>query len=419
MRWVAFGRRFLAFTVVATLLAACGPMRQSQNSLPTIGAQAAKTGSATLSYRVLHRFSLQGRGGSCCPNAALVSVNGTLYGVTSGGPTLKRECGTVFSISPSGVHKTLYRFHGADGCAPQDALINVHGKLYGTTIVGGTCCGVVFSLTTGGVEKVLYSFQGAPDGANPWGGLVELNGTLYGTTSQGGIVGGSNCPNSFGFYGCGTVYSITTSGTESVLYSFKGAPDGFQPLAPMIADNGKLYGTTVSGGLYWGTVFSITTAGSENVVYSFKGGTDGNWPFSALISRNGKLYGTTELGGSYNNGIVYSVTPGGAENVLHSFAGGSDGIGPGGRLIDVNGTFYGTTDYGGSGCGNASGCGTVFSVTPNRSENVLYSFHGGSDGSTPNAGLVNLNGTLYGTTDLGGGKGCNGAGCGTVFAITP
>jgi uncharacterized repeat protein (TIGR03803 family) len=395
-------------------------MRRGQNSIPPVGVAGAKAAPDTFSYRVLHRFSFAGRGGTCCPNESLVNVNGTLYGMTSGGTPNKHECGTVFSISPSGVHRTIHRFQGADGCAPQDALINVHGTLYGTTYVGGSCCGVVFSLTPSGVEKVLYNFKGAPDGAHPWGGLVELNGTLYGTTSDGGNVGGSNCPNSFGIYGCGTVYSITTSGTESVLYRFNGAPDGFQPLASMIAVHGKLYGTTVSGGLYWGTVFSVTTTGSENVVYSFKGGDDGNYPFSPLLYRNGKLFGTTLNGGSSDKGNVYSVTPTGVEKVLYTFAGGTDGQLPGGRLIDVNGIFYSTTNSGGgSGCNSGSGCGTIFSVTPSGSENVLYSFKGGTDGADSNAGLVNLNGTLYGTTLSGGGKGCGGSGCGTVFAITP
>ncbi|MGA8325772.1 MAG: hypothetical protein WB757_06785 [Candidatus Cybelea sp.] len=51
------------------------------------------------------------------------------------------------------------------------------------------------------------------------------------------------------------------------------------------------------------------------------------------------------------------------------------------------------------------GDGTVFSVTPSGIEAVLYSFSGGSDGKNPESGLIDVNGTLYGTTPYGGGSG--------------
>jgi len=70
-------------------------------------------------------------------------------------------------------------------------------------------------------------------------------------------------------------------------------------------------------------------------------------------------------------------------------------------LINVEGTLYGTTDGGG-----AKGDGTVFTITPSGAETVLYSFKGGSDGNFPYASLVNVKGTLYGTTFEGDGSGC-------------
>ena len=79
----------------------------------------------------------------------------------------------------------------------------------------------------------------------------------------------------------------------------------------------------------------------------------------------------------------------------------------------MKGTLYGTTrDGGGSSCGS-NGCGTVFSVTTGGKEQVLYAFTS-FDGAWPVAGLINVDGTLYGTT-LGGGE----IGNGTVFALTP
>jgi uncharacterized repeat protein (TIGR03803 family) len=417
---VSLRRYALKVGGTAVLLSGCGGAQIP--AAPPVGSGASgilHRLSGSSSYEVLHRFSMDGRAASAHPSASLLNVNGTLYGTTSGQDRGKYQCGTVFSITPAGVAKTLYRFQLPNGCAPFGGLIDVNGTLYGTTSTGGAHgYGTVFSLTPSGAETVLYSFKGAPDGYQPWGGLVDLNGTLYGTTAYGGSGGSSNCPASFGDYGCGTVFSVTTSGSESVLHSFKGEPDGMQPTAPLIALKGKLYGTTTQGGLYWGTVFSITPAGSEHVVYSFKGGGDGSWPFAPLVAVNGTLYGTADDSGSSDNGTVYSVTPSGSENVLYKFAGGSDGANPSAGLTYVNGRFYGATDHGGgSGCsgGTGTGCGTIYSLTPSGSENVLYRFQSGSDGAIPHAALVNLNGTLYGTTLGGGAK----AGNGTVYSITP
>ena len=73
------------------------------------------------------------------------------------------------------------------------------GKFYGTTVGGGTgagCnyCGTVYSITKTGVEKVLYSFQGGNDGNDPQGPLYATGGKLYGTTTTGGGTGCSAAP---------------------------------------------------------------------------------------------------------------------------------------------------------------------------------------------------------------------------------
>ena len=89
---------------------------------------------------------------------------------------------------------------------------------------------------------VIYSFQGHPsDGEYPHGGLIRVKGRLYGTTYE----GGANCSPSGG---CGTVFSVTRSGTENVLHSFGGARDGDYPYAGLTIFDGTLFGTTYSGG---------------------------------------------------------------------------------------------------------------------------------------------------------------------------
>lgn len=139
-------------------------------------------------------------------------------------------------------------------------------------------------------------------------------------------------------------------------------------------------------------------------------------------SERGALYGTTYLGGStgcfYHNGCgtVFSITTDGTEKVLHRFGsrhydydGGSD---PETSLIDVNGTLYGTTADGGS----FGDYGTIYSTSKTGSVKFLHDFRG-ADGSLPQGDLINVNGTLYGTTFYGGRRG-KGTCCGTVFALT-
>jgi uncharacterized repeat protein (TIGR03803 family) len=304
--------------------------------------------------------------------------------------------------------KVLHAFQGgSDGAIPVAGLINVGGTLYGTTESGGANgFGTVFSITPQGVERILHSFKGN-DGASPVAGLLNVGGTLYGTTLNGGA--SSN----------GTVFSVTPQGVETVLYSFAGGSDGAHPRAGLLNVGGILYGTTYEGGGSTfcsggcGTVFSVTKQGVEMVLHSFEELIgDGAHPYAGLRNLGGTLYGTTREGGVHGTGTVFSVTPQGAETVLCSFGapGSSDGANPVARLLNVSGTLYGTTDNGGT-----SGSGTVFSTTPQCGRTVVYSFTGGSDGANPVAGLLNVGGTLYGTTATGGSI----SSLGTVFKITP
>jgi uncharacterized repeat protein (TIGR03803 family) len=219
-----------------------------------------------------------------------------------GGPQLPvRASGAMPQASAlaAGTHdtenyKVIYSFRGTpDAQNPGGSLIDVGGRLYGTTNLGGGTYygyrngfGTVFTITPSGTERVLHNFGADGDGSNPEAGLINVSGTLYGTTS----VGGANlCPYHFSgaYYGCGTVFSITPSGTEKVLYSFGAGRDGNFPVASVIEVNGSLYGTTAHGGphkkcgLGCGTVFSIASSGAETVLHSFGRKTDGAYP-SAL-----------------------------------------------------------------------------------------------------------------------------------------
>jgi uncharacterized repeat protein (TIGR03803 family) len=150
---------------------------------------------------------------------------------------------------------------------------------------------------------VLYRFAGGDDGAYP-NGLIEVKGVLYGTTEGGGT------RNS------GTIFSITPSGTETTLYSFKDIPDGNLPAANLIYNKGSFYSTTVGGGTAGiGTVFKFTLPATETVLYSFLGGSDGNDAQGPLTLYKGWLYGTTHSGGGtgcssgVGCGTIFKVSP--------------------------------------------------------------------------------------------------------------
>jgi uncharacterized repeat protein (TIGR03803 family) len=310
-------------------------------------------------------YSFGGGADGAWPRAGLIDVNGTLYGTTArgggSGCYTGDGCGTVYSINRSGLEKVLYRFGGgSDGANPWAGLIDVNGTLYGTTAAGGSSnAGTVYSITTSGSEKVLYSFgTRAFDGYIPEAGLIEVKGTLYGTTS----IGGAN--RCFSNISCGVVFSVSTTGMENVLYNFAGYADGAHPQTGLTNVKGTLYGTTYNGGSSCdcGTVFSVSTTGSEKVLYNFGNGS-GVYPLAGLVDVNGTLYGTTSFGGASNKGTVYSVSTGGVGNVLYSFGAAPDGAAPFASLINRKGTLYGTTSEGGVGCGSR-GCGTVFALSP-------------------------------------------------------
>jgi uncharacterized repeat protein (TIGR03803 family) len=213
-----------------------------------------------------------------------------------------------------------------------------------------------------------------------------------------------------GFAHPGQAASVT------VLHEFGGPGDGDEPTVGLTELGGKFFGTTISGGANgYGAVFSVTRTGAENVIHSFS--SDSAAGGVGLMKAGGLLYGTAG-GGAANAGLIYALAPDGTYNIVYTFQGGSDGASPQGALIDVNGTFYGTTASGGGGPCNG-GCGTVFSLTPDGTEHVIYAFQGGNDGTSPRAALTLLGGTLYGTTYYGGGDAHCTFGCGTVFAVTP
>lgn len=399
--------RFALMAGAVALFTACGsqPPIGSTGLVPTGIAVAAEPDREEPSgYMVLASFDGTT---SKNPYAALLALNGTLYGTTSGGYDGSQALGDVFSVTTLGAEKVLYNFRASpDANDSVASLIAIHSRLYGTAAHGGTYNGgAVFTVSRTGKERVLYSFGGVNDGAVPTAALISVNGTLYGTTNEGQ-----------GSSGSGTIFSVTKDGVETVLHRFAAYPnDGAWPQAGLTYANGLFYGVTTAGGTVQygnhgaGTVFSLTSGGTEKVLYSFNPRShDGYAPWGGLTSVNGALYGTTSQGGR-GCGTVFTITRTGVEKILHSFGQHHDGCIPKAELLNVKGKLYGTTSDGGE-----YGQGTIYSISPNGKETVVHSFGSGTDGSHPIAGLINVKGTLYGTTTFGG---ANSAGI--VFAMTP
>lgn len=391
------------------------------------------TAIAQSSYSVLYSFCSQTNctdGSQPFPGSLIRNANGDFYGTTEVGG---KNWGTVYQLTALGSQTVLYDFcsliNCADGNAPSGPIVqDSAGNIYGTTQNGGSSAGygVVFRVDPLGNETVLYNFCSqsfCDDGGLPLGLIQGSSGNFYGVAASGGSTGG------------GVVFSVTPSGTETVLYAFcpGGYPcrDGAVPFGALIQDSaGNLFGTTVGGGnkSSGGVVFRVTPSGAETVLYHFcslSRCTDGASPAGGVVQdKAGNLYGVTQSGGKYDKGVLFRIDPSGKETVLHSFCslpGCADGANPNsGVLLGAGGNLYGSTSAG----GNSSNSGVVFRYSLSAQTNkgtVLYTFCSQpncTDGAQPESLIQDAVGNLYGTTGHGGittSTAINGAG--VVFEI--
>ena len=362
------------------------------------------------------------------PTGPLVYQDGAIYGTGLQGGSH----GSVFKLDVQTRALTvLYAFKGgSDGSLPMDLIYHA-GLFYGTTYYGGQAgcgnngCGTVFSLdATTLKEEILYKFPD-PGNGNPAipGGLIYQDGTLYGTAEFGGR------------FGTGSVFAINLqSGKDKTIYSFKDGADGGAPRPTLLSQGGLLYGMTEAGGADCppgengcGVVFAVNPKnGAETVLHAFKPGAGGYIPYSNLVFHDGLIYGSTIYGGHHRCGqggcgTIFSVDPTtGAENVVYTFlskhqhvagltARGHDLYMTNGRPTNRRNHMYE---------------GQLSRLNFNSGKrSTFYTFENGdngADGADPEAALVFAHGVFYGSTQLGGGAGCDGDyGCGTLFQYVP
>jgi uncharacterized repeat protein (TIGR03803 family) len=374
------------------------------------------------------------------PEAPLVLAGNVLYGTAVYGGT--NGSGTVFSINTDGTGFTaLHDFAPTlgssatnnDGATPRSSLLLSGGVLYGTTSLGGTNgTGTVFALNTDGTGfTTLHDFAALTgsyvnaDGAEPYAALVLSGSILYGTTAGGGT------------NGSGTVFAVNVSGTGfTVVYTFTSSAnetnsDGAHPESPLILSDNVLYGTAADGGLNGdGTVFSISTSGTNFTIlhtfpfvplYSPSTNTDGAYPEAGLALSDNILYGAANGGGYFGTGTVFAInTNGMGFTNFYNFPpivaqSNNAGAFPQSVLTVTGNTIYGVTFNGG-----AAGIGAAFTMTTSGTNFTnLYNFMARSGPMSTNAGgsypagVILSGNTLYGTAEVGGGSGN-----GTIFALS-
>jgi choice-of-anchor C domain-containing protein len=383
---------------------------------------------------------------------AASSTRGAVIGNLAVAPVLNPSEAVIYSFQGSSKVATNDGAHPSGDMSPDST-----GTLFGTTLDGGpnlcaktakanVTCGTVFALkrpaAAGGAwtEQVVYSFS-QNQGWGPAGGLMRDPGTgiFYGTTQ----FGGPGC----GVTGCGVVFSLQVPagggpGVQTVIHQFNVTGAGTKPNGRLVRDSGgTLYGSTQSGSGGYGTIFKMTPPASAGmpwgftVLYRFTGQADGSFPNDISLGADGAIYGTETSGVA---GAVFRLSPPVAPatdwTLVHlqdfqTYEGGYNPLGP--VTIDpVDGTIYGTTSQGGIAPGSRiQGYGTAFRLTPSATlpwpQTILFHFLTDpatgqpTEGATPSAALIEINGgsMLYGTAQ--GGTAYCGYLCGNAFALTP
>ena len=259
--------------------------------------------------------------------------------------------------------------------------------------------------------------------------------------------------------GNGTVFKLTPTTanpavfTRTILWSFNGA-DGAGPNNLIKGENGKLYGTTRSGGggncaeisltgPGCGTVFQLTPGANPQDNWTLKtlvafNATNGAFPANLLRDSAGNLYGMTSGGGVKVNvcvmgggcGVVFQLIPPSGTQTTWTYYYKAliapDGFGSGPMAIGANGNVYFAPRRGGlfnyvsfnNFCPTVDngGCGTLYELIPgtinsNFRLNFVLRFTTGNQ--FPNTMLAHPSGKIY------VGNGGNGAHGSSIFEYVP
>ncbi|MEL6538845.1 MAG: choice-of-anchor tandem repeat GloVer-containing protein, partial [Bacteroidota bacterium] len=259
-------------------------------------------------------------------------IDGKIWGLTFNGGT--NDKGVVYRIDPDGSNFTkVADFNSTATSASAFSIIEINGKVYGTTNQGGSGLGEIWSANPDGTGySIIHTFDGT-DLFSPLGQLVEYGGKLYGVTlfdvtnNRGGVFSldydGSNyaveylCTTSEQHPQYGTAlwnnliwfpngngritgWNPVTKAVNHTLY-----PNGSSHYEPVVIEN-ELW---VANSQYIQKFTSIT---SPTLIHTFATADD-------VFNGNGQLsYDGTRIWGTAQDGtstypVVYSILPDGTD----------------------------------------------------------------------------------------------------------
>ncbi len=324
------------------------------------------------------------------PYGSLALYGGKFYGVAEQGGITLTASGTLFEWDPAtNIFTTKRSFrHAVDGQTPSGNVTPYNGKIYGTTLFGGTNDqGVIFEMDlSSGVFSRKYDFISS-SGKFPNGVLSMYAGKFYGAASQGG---NSNEGALFEWDPLTNIFTKKIDLSNAL---------GSYPTGYLCMVSGKYYGMT-SEGSGAGAIFEwdpVTNVYTKKVNFSTGNGSN---PKAGLTFYNNKFYGTTRNGGATNNGVIFEwdlVTNIITKKIDMSVA---NGFNPSCNLVMYNNKFYGATESGGG-----SSSGVIFEWDPVTN---IYTKKFDLDptlGRNAVGSLVLSGGKFYGMTQYGGANG--------------
>ena len=266
-------------------------------------------------FKVLHNFTSaeNGQGGPIT-----LGSDGNYYGVTIAADNRDRPDApdTFYKLTPAGDFTELVDFKYLQhtvGFIPNQLVEGDDGYFYGTTREDDNC-GTVYRMDKTGATTILANMpEDGSLGCQPVGQLVEgPDEAFYGITNNGFESGAI------------VIFRVTKSGVFTVLHTLSTAEGTSITTGLILGSDGVLYGVAGEGGgaaacrftQGCGTVFSITTSGTFNVVYTFPGGQAGAYPGALMqMSSSTPGLGGTLIGGAGSDGakgdpagVIFQVT---------------------------------------------------------------------------------------------------------------
>lgn len=304
-------------------------------------------------------------------NGLIKASNGRLYGTALIGGIDGN--GVVFSINADGLDYTKHHeFTDAEGYESSGKLLEASdGKLYGACRWSTTNSGCIYRMNKDGTDfEKIYSFVDPTQGYSPVGDLAEDNsGILYGAAY-------------YSIAGSGTIFKMNKDGSNyTVVKSFNTVGDFMNPPTGVIISGDYLYGIGSYGGSQnKGGIFRVRKDGTSYEILHEFNGADGEYPTAIpIIASNGKLYGTTTSGGNDGQGVAFRIDIDGNNfTVLKHFSQTTDGGYPLGGVIQASdGLIYGSCAF----SGIAPYGGLVYKMNQDGSNfTVLETFNSATEG---------------------------------------